>query len=106
MPLHIVKMRCTMNRIHVVNSWKQGELAAYLFGFDVNKSHLEAEHKSFLHQTLADVFQQWGNRKANPNDVCHMWLVGTASRSGTWRHNSPLANARADSVRKFLEGEL
>jgi hypothetical protein len=98
-----------MVRIHVVSNWRQGQLAAYLYGFDVDKSNLEREHRAFLYQTVADILQEWSARMINkPTEVgvCHVWLMGTASRSGTWQYNSPLSKARANAVKTFLEGEL
>jgi hypothetical protein len=100
--------RCT-ERIHVVNDWKRGHLSAYLYGFDIDKADLKKEHTTFLYQLLADIFRESAARIAkDPSKVgvCHIWLLGTASRSGTFGHNAPLSKSRASSVRRLLEAEL
>jgi hypothetical protein len=107
--LRIHTQEAHMGRFHIASNWKQGKLAAYLYGFDIDKYNLEREHKTFLRLMIADILQEWGSRMINkPAEVgvCHVWLMGTASRSGTWQHNSPLSKARAAAVRAFLEDEL
>jgi hypothetical protein len=94
-----------MNRIHIVSQWGQGRLCAYLYGFDIDKYALQAEHESFLRATVADALKGWIGRKSR-TDFCCVWLLGTASRSGTWAHNSPLASNRAKEVKTFLERSL
>ena len=94
------------DRVHIVSKWADGRLCAYLYGFPIDKSDLQAEHKTFLTRTAAEVLVHWSARGSKPQDFCQFWLHGTTSRSASVKHNSALSDRRSSAVQAYLESEL
>jgi hypothetical protein len=81
--------------------------AAYLYGFGVNRSELKDQHKQWLRAALvtpARASHFPGSSKRV--DVWHIWLMGTASRTGKWKANMDLSQRRAKAVAAFVDAEL
>jgi outer membrane protein OmpA-like peptidoglycan-associated protein len=71
----------------------RGMIKARLYNFDVDKDKLKPEHESFL---LKDVI------KLLESNTSHIWMQGSASRSGPESHNMGLSKGRVNNVASFL----
>jgi outer membrane protein OmpA-like peptidoglycan-associated protein len=71
----------------------RGMIKARLYNFDVDGDKLKPEHELFL---LKDVI------RLLESDTGHIWMQGSASRSGPEIHNMGLSTRRVTKVASFL----
>jgi len=72
-----------------------GMLKAHLYNFDVDSEAVKQEHRTFLETKVAPLLQ---------DDRGHIWLEGSASRSGSDPHNMVLSRKRVNSIAAVLRG--
>jgi hypothetical protein len=70
-----------------------GMLKALLYNFDVDGDAVKAEHRSFLTSQVAPLLG---------SDRGHIWMQGSASRTGTNAHNMALSRRRVQNVAQVL----
>ena len=70
-----------------------GMIRATLYNFDVDGDQLKPEHRIFLQTTIAPLLQ---------GDNGHLWMQGSASKSGSNAHNMLLSRRRVSNAAQFL----
>jgi hypothetical protein len=89
-------------RGRVLEAQQPGAQYAYLYGFRIDSPELQPEHTRWLHENIvSDALQP-----STPTMTWHVWLSGTASRTGSWVHNLQLSEKRAENVAKFLQTRI
>ena len=83
----------------------------WLYGFDINHHELKEAHKDWLNARVVSPLALYAAsngfmRSINSPEWWHVWLVGAASRTGSYRHNLKLSERRANSIREFLRTRL
>lgn len=101
--LHPADDTVPIHRTYVLTIESGERHIGYLIGFGENHYELMEEHKTWLRQMLNRQQLQAAERIArNENAVCHVWLLGTTSRSASDNYNLALSKLRAKSVENFL----
>jgi hypothetical protein len=81
-------------KIHVDPRYAQpGMIKAALYNFDVDGDQLKPEHRIFLQTKIAPLLQ---------GDNGHIWMQGSASKSGSNAHNMGLSRRRVANAAQFL----
>ncbi len=86
--------------------------AAWLMDFKVDSTVLKAEHKEWLDRAvvqplLAEDARNVAAGKQTSDGSHHtVWVIGSASRTGTYDHNLRLSSRRAAVVRAYLASVL
>lgn len=70
-----------------------GVLKASLFNFDIDGDSVKSEHANFLESRVAPLLQ---------GDRGHIWMQGSASKSGGDAHNIELSRRRVNKVAEIL----
>lgn len=97
----------TVFRGHVVPHSKSGpNIIAYLVGFRIDQSRLNAQHKAWCDAEI--VGPALRHEASTPDrvvsaDTCwQISLCGTASRTGNWAHNLALSRRRVEATADYL----
>ncbi|GAB5374058.1 MAG: hypothetical protein AcusKO_05200 [Acuticoccus sp.] len=86
--------------------------AAWLLDFRIDSSVLKNEHKAWLDRTivrplLAEHAANEASGKTSSDGHCYtIWVIGSASRTGSYDYNLRLSNRRAEVVRRYLAEKL
>jgi len=72
-----------------------GMLKAVLYNFDVDGDAVKLEHQVFLRTKVAPLLQ---------GDLGHIWMQGSASKSGSNSHNMALSRRRVNNIAAVLRG--
>jgi hypothetical protein len=87
------------------NSYK----AAWLSGFGVGKARLKTAHAKWLrdHVMLSiESESSLDDEHVDSPDLWQIWVIGSASRTGSFHANLSLSRRRAEAVRAFLGNEM
>jgi hypothetical protein len=89
----------------------QSTTAGYLYGFKIDSDVLRTNHKNWLEGRIVNTLVQDSarlglNELTSDATSWHIWVVGAASRTGSFKHNLALSGRRAESVRKFLGAKM
>src|SRR5262252_805988 len=71
----------------------RGMLKVVLHNFDVDGDQPKPEHIRFLNQQVVGLLQ---------NDCGHIWMQGSASRSGSNAYNMALSKRRVQAIAAYL----
>lgn len=86
--------------------------AAWLLDFKIDSSVLKPDHREWLDRTIVQplLAEHAGNeaRGKTSSDGHHytIWVIGSASRTGSYEYNLGLSNRRAEVVRAYLAKAL
>jgi hypothetical protein len=73
-----------------------GMLKALLYNFDVDGDTVKQEHQLFLISKVASLLE---------GDLGHVWMQGSASRSGSGSHNLVLSDRRVHNIAAILRSK-